>query len=123
MRAIDIERTAYPQFKGNITDREIVESYTLEPAELSLIRDYRGDQLSLAVRLKLFQHLLNHNLPLEDVPQKIVDYVASQLQTLPRSLFDIRDSKYEQTILIRRYTEFSSFSAREQRELREWLIK
>jgi len=123
MRAIDIERTAYPQFKGNITDREIMERYTLEPAELSLIRDYRGDQLSLAVRLKLFQHLLNHNLPLEDVPQKIVDYVASQLQTLPRSLFDIRDSKYEQTILIRRYTEFSPFLAREQRELREWLIK
>ena len=37
MRAIDIERTAYPQLKGDITDREMMERYTLEPAELSLV--------------------------------------------------------------------------------------
>ena len=74
MRAIDIERTAYPRLKGDITDREIMEHYTLEPAELSLIRDYKGDQLSLAVRLKLFQHLLNHDLSFEDVPKKVIEY-------------------------------------------------
>ena len=95
----------------------------MEPSELSLVKNYRGDQLSLAVRMKLFQHLLNYDLPLEDVPQKVVDYIASQLQTLSRSLFDIRNSKFEQTMLIRRYIEFSPFSADEQHKLGEWLIK
>ena len=123
MRVIEIERTAYPQLKEDITEREVIERYTLEPSELSLVKNYRGDQLSLAVRMKLFQHLLNYDLPLEDVPQKVVDYIASQLQTLSRSLFDIRNSKFEQTMLIRRYMEFSPFSADEQHKLGEWLIK
>lgn len=123
MRSIEIERTAYPQLKGDIIEREVIERYTLEPSELSLVKNYRGDQLSLAVRMKLFQHLLNHDFPLEDIPQKVVDYVASQLQTSSRSLFDIRNSKFEQTMLIRRYMEFSPFSADEQHKLGEWLIK
>lgn len=123
MRAIDIERTAYPQLKGDITDRELMELYTLEPSELSLVKDYRGDQLSLAVRLKLFQHLLNHNSPIEDVPPKIVDYVASQLQTSSHPLSDTRSFRYRQVALIRRYTEFFPFSEDEQSELGIWLAK
>jgi len=123
MRAIEIERTAYPQLKEDTTEREIIERYTMEPSEFSYVKGYRGDQLSLAVRMKLFQHLLNHDLPLEDVPQKVVDYIASQLQTPSRSLFDIRNSKFEQTMLIRRYMEFSPFSAGEQHKLSEWLTK
>ncbi|MDQ1327173.1 MAG: hypothetical protein QG641_453, partial [Candidatus Poribacteria bacterium] len=119
MRAIEIERTAYPQLKGDITEREIIERYTLEPSELSLVKSYRGDQLSLAVRMKLFQHLLNYNLPLEDVPQKVVDYVASQIQIQPYPLSDTRGSMYRQISLIRNYTGFSPFS---ENELALWLI-
>jgi TnpA family transposase len=124
MRAIDIERTAYPQFKGDITDRELKERYTLEPAELSLVRDYRGDQLSLAIRLKLFQHLLNHDFSLDDVPQKVVDYIVSQLQIQPsHSLLETRGSRYEHTVIIRRYTGFSPFSATEQENIGMWLLE
>jgi len=120
MRAVDIERTAYPQLKGDITDREIMERYTLEPSELSMVESYRGDQLSLAVRMKFFQHLLNHDLTLEDVPQKIVNYVASQIQIQPYSLSDARGSMYRQISQIRSYTGFSPFS---ETELVSWLIK
>jgi hypothetical protein len=120
MRAIEIERTAYPQLKEDISEREIIERYTLEPSELSLVKSYKGDQLSLAVRMKFFQHLLNHNLPLNDVPQKIVDYVASQIQIQPHLLSDTRGSMYRQISLIRNYTGFSHFSGG---ELVSWLIK
>lgn len=123
MRAADIERTAYPQLKRNITDKEVTERYTLEPTELSLVRDYGGDQLSLAVRLKLFQQLLNHSFPLEDTPQKVVDYIASQLQALPRPLSDTRGPKYEQIALVRGYTKFSPFSRNEHGKLGRWLTK
>ena len=123
MRAIDIERTAYPHLKGDITDRELMERYTLEPSELLLIRDYGGDQLALAVRMKLFQHLLNHNLPLEEVPQKVVDYMAYQLQISSYLISDIRDPRYGQIALIREYTGFCPFSAIDQNKLETWLIK
>ena len=68
MREVDIERTAYPQLKRNITDREIIQCYTLSPVELALVKNYRGDSFSLAVRLKVFDHLLSHNLSLSEVP-------------------------------------------------------
>lgn len=123
MRAVDIERTAYPQLKGDITDSEVMELYTLEPAELSLVRDYKGDQLSLAIRMKLFQQLLNHSFLLEDTPQKVLDYVASQLQVMPHLLSDTRGPKYEQIALVRRYTGFSPFSKNEHDKLEKWLIK
>ena len=123
MRARDIERTAYPHLRGDITNRELMERYTLEPSELLLIKDYRGDQLALAVRMKIFQHLLNHNLPLEEVPQKIVDYMASQLQVTSYPISDIRDPRYGQITLIREYTGFCPFSAIVQNKLETWLIK
>ena len=80
MRTVDIETTAYPRIKTNLTDKQIIETYTLSPEEIGLVRDYRGDVLALAVRMKCFEHLMNHNFSLSDVPQKAVDYVASQLQ-------------------------------------------
>ncbi len=103
MREVDIERTAYPQLLLNIKDREIIERYTLEPEELSLVKNYRGDELSLAVRLKVFGHLLSHNLPLSEVPQKVIDYIASQIQEETRTLSESRSQRYEQintTLLI-----------------------
>jgi len=124
MRAVDIERTAYPRLRGDITDSEVTERYTLEPAELSLVRDYKGDQLVLAVRLKLFQHLLNHNFLIEDIPPKVVDYVASQLQIqLSHPPLETRGSRYEHTMIIRGYIGFSPFSATEQESLGMWLLE
>lgn len=123
MRAVDIERTAYPQLKEDITDKEVMERYTLETAEISLVRNYRGDQLSLAVRMKLFQHLLHHSFPLEDTPRKVVDYVASQLQIPSYPLSDTRDPRHGQIALIRKYTGFSLLSDTEQDKLETWLIK
>ena len=64
MRTVDIERTAYPQILGSITDKEVISRYTLSYDELELIKNYRGNKLSLAIRLKLFEHLLSHNVPL-----------------------------------------------------------
>ena len=122
MREVDIERTAYPQLLLSIKDREIIERCTLEPEELSLVQNYRGDELSLAVRLKVFGHLLSHNLPLSEVPQKVIDYVAAQIQEETRTLSESRSQRYEQIKLIRRFTGFSPFTSEEQDKLSPWLI-
>ena len=123
MITVDIERTLYPRFNKNITDRELLELYTLEPIELSLIKNYQGDQLSLAVRMKIFQQLLNNNFPLKDTPQKVIDHIASQLQILSYPLLDTRGPKYEQIEIIRRYTGFSPFSKEEYNKLLPDLAK
>ena len=80
MRTVDIERTAYPRLLANLTDKQVIEAYTLSSEEIQLARNYRGDILALAVRLKCFERLMNHNFSLADIPQKVVDYVAFQLQ-------------------------------------------
>ena len=96
MRTIDIERTAYPRMKGNLTDKEVIEAYTLSPEEVELLRNYRSDVLALAVRMKYFEHLINHNFPLSDVPQKVVDSLAFQLQVAPSPLIEKKDPRFEQ---------------------------
>jgi len=93
----------------------------LEPEELSLVKNYKGNKLSLAVRLKVFGHLLSHNFPLSEVPQKVVDYVASQLQEKPVTLSETKAQRYKQIKLIRRYTGFSPFTKEEQEKLETWL--
>jgi hypothetical protein len=122
MREVDIERTAYPQLNRNITDGEVIERYTLEPEELSLVKSYRGDSLSLAVRLKVSGHLRSHNLSLSEVPQKVIDYVASQLQVSSAIFSFTRDQRLRQIELIREYTGFSSFTSEEHDKLSTWLI-
>jgi hypothetical protein len=122
MREVSIERTAYPRLWGNIEDKEVIFLYTLESEELSLVRDYGGNILSLAVRLKVFGHLLSHNLPLSDVPQQVVDYVASQLQVPSVSLSETRKPRYEQIKIIRQYSGFSPFTKEQRNKLEAWLI-
>ena len=121
MRTVDIERTAYPNLLGNITDKEVTSRYTLSYEELELVKSYRGNQLSLAVRLKLFEHSLSHNFPLSEVPQEVLDYVASQLQVLPERLSERKDSRSDQIQLIRQYTGFSPFTSEEADKLKAWL--
>ena len=122
MREVGIERTAYPRLLGNITDREVVFRYTLNPEELSLVRNYKGNKLSLAVRLKVFGHLLSYNFLLSEVPQKVVDYVASQLIVSPETLSETKAQRYKQIKIIRRYTGFSPFTKEEQEKLGTWLL-
>ena len=121
LRNAHIERTAYPNLLVNITDQEVTSRYTLSYEELELVKSYRGNQLSLAVRLKLFEHSLSHNLPLSEVPQKVIDYVASQLQVLPEQLSESKDSRSDQIQLIRQYTGFSPFISEEADKLKAWL--
>ena len=122
MREVDIERTAYPQLNRNITDKEIIQRYTLEPEELSLVKSYRGDSLSLAVRLKVFGHLFSHNLSFSYVPQKVIDYIASQLQVSSETFSFTRDQRLRQIELIREHTGFSPFTSTEHENLSAWLI-
>lgn len=71
MRTVDIETTAYPKLKANITDKEFIARYTLWPEEIAWVNNYRGDKLALAVRMKVFEHLLSQDLPLSKVPQPV----------------------------------------------------
>ncbi|MFQ5787693.1 MAG: DUF4158 domain-containing protein, partial [Thermodesulfobacteriota bacterium] len=122
MREVDIERTAYPQLNQNITDREIIQRYTLSPEELSLVQEYRGNSLSLAVRLKVFGHLLSHNLSLSEIPPRVIDYLASHLQVSSETYSFTRDQRLRQIELIRQHTGFSPFTSTEHENLSRWLI-
>ena len=122
MRTGERERTAYPHLWRDITEQEVISRYTLSEEELKWVQHYRGNQLSLALRLKLFEHLISHSLPFSEVPEKVLDYVASQLQVLPQMLSENKDSKYEQIQLIRKYTAFSPFTLKEADKLQAWLI-
>ena len=109
MRTVDIETTAYPRMKTNLTDKQVIEAYTLLPEEIKWVKNYRGDVLALAVRMKCFEHLMNHNFALADVPQKVVDYVASQLQVAPFSLEEKKNPRFERIQIIRKYHGISPF--------------
>jgi TnpA family transposase len=122
MREVSIERTAYPRLLGNIKEKEVIFRYTFSPEELSLVRDYGGNILSLAVRLKVFGHLLSHNLPLSDVPPQVLDYVASQFGVPPVPQKETRKSRYEQIKIIRQFSGFSPFTKKEHNNLETWLI-
>ena len=121
MRIVDIETTEYPCMKTNLTDKQVIEHCTLLPEEIEWVKNYRGDVLALAVRMKCFEHLMNHNFSLADVPQKVVDYVASQLQVAPSSLEEKKNPRFEQIQFIRKYTEFSPFSETERGKLETWM--
>ena len=123
MGRVNIEKTAYPRLKDDLTDEEIMECYTLEPSEIALMKTYKGDKLTLSVRLKNFQNLLNHNLSIKDTPKKVIDYMASQLQITSYNLINTKDSRHRQLSVIRKYTEYSPFSETERDKLDAWLQK
>ncbi len=76
-----IDRTAYPRFRGQLTDAELEVDFTLSEDEEAFVRGHaRGEigRLSIAVSLKTRQRL-GYFLALEDVPDQIRLHIAKAL--------------------------------------------
>lgn len=81
-----VERTAYPRFKGRVSEAELARLYTPTPRELDLAerttRGGKSQRLSFLVMLKSFQRL-GYFPKDEDVPGAVVAHVCSRLGVGP----------------------------------------
>ena len=70
--------------KANWDTEELIENWTLLPSELNLVSSKVGaNQIGFAVLLKYFQiHARFPDSP-KEIPDKIISYIAQQLQTPP----------------------------------------
>jgi hypothetical protein len=77
-----IERTAYPRHRQNLSTSELRQLYTPTLRELNLAkrttRGGEGQQLTLLVMLKSFQHL-GYIPNSEDVPEAVVSHLRSRM--------------------------------------------
>ncbi|MCP3663161.1 MAG: DUF4158 domain-containing protein, partial [Gammaproteobacteria bacterium] len=76
-----IDRTAYPRFRGKLTDAELETNFTLSALEEAFVRRHaRGDlgRLSLAVILKT-RRWLGYFPALTEVPEQIQVHMANVL--------------------------------------------
>ncbi|MEO1610427.1 MAG: Tn3 family transposase [Pseudomonadota bacterium] len=91
-----IERTAYPRFRGVISDRELQKLYQLSLEELDFIKTTAkgvAPRLTLATLLKTRQQA-GYFPSLRDVPDQIIEFLASQMGiSQSTSLIDEREQK------------------------------
>ncbi|MFK7848125.1 MAG: Tn3 family transposase [Rhodothermales bacterium] len=94
-----IDRTAYPYLKKPIGKAVLSESYDLDDVTMHFIRrtarNNRG-YLAVAVMLKTRQHL-GYFMPLEQVPDTIITYLARQLE-VPVASWSINDDHLKKTL-------------------------
>jgi TnpA family transposase len=80
--------TAYPRLKASVSPRDLAEVYTPTPAEhvlgATLTPSVTG-QVGFLILLKTFQRL-GYFVPVQDVPQPIVEYIAMQVGTTVQPL-------------------------------------
>lgn len=77
----NIERTAYPRFKRQLTAKELTEIYTPTPSEIAFAyATTKGESniLNLVSLLKSFQRL-GYFPALIDIPPRIVNHIRSNL--------------------------------------------
>ncbi|MGH2722186.1 MAG: DUF4158 domain-containing protein, partial [Actinomycetota bacterium] len=77
-----IERTAYPRFKRVTSARELEESFTPAPEEITWAQGMTRSEshlLSLVLTLKTFQRL-GYFPPAEDIPPVVVDHIRRSLK-------------------------------------------
>ena len=76
-----IDRTAYPRFRGQLTEAELTADFTLSEDEEVFVRRRahgEGGRLSMALSLKTRQHL-GYFPALEEVPDQIRRHIAKAL--------------------------------------------
>lgn len=76
-----IDRTAYPRFRGQLTDAELAANFTLSEEEKAFVRRHAHGEvgrLSMAVSLKTRRHL-GYFPALGEVPDQIRQHVAKVL--------------------------------------------
>jgi len=111
-----IDRTAYPRLDNSISDDEVSTCYGIRNAEHTFIvqnaRNNRG-RLVLATMLKTRQQF-GYFISLEDVPEKIINYLSDQLG-MQQGVWKIDDDHMKKTLYryrsaCRGFLESASFS-------------
>ena len=75
--------------KANWDTEELIENWTLLPSELNLVSSKVGaNQIGFAVLLKYFQNFARFPDSPKEIPDKIISYIAQQLQIPPTSYSD-----------------------------------
>lgn len=107
-----IERTAYPRFKRNLTQKELQDVYTPTSQEVKFAYSAAcGAEplLHRLVMLKAFQRL-GHFPSIGDVPVSIVNYIRQQLSLSPEIQPDVTPrTRYKHHEIIRNYLEIIPF--------------
>jgi TnpA family transposase len=117
----------YPRFKASYQHEELVEYFLLHNDELEFISSFRGDvnRNTVAVLLKSLLHMGYFPESLEQIPNEIRAFVASQLNLLWDHTPHYRwssSSKDHHLALIRDFTGWRFPTAADKETLEEWLL-
>lgn len=109
-----IERTAYPRFKRQFTEKELNEIYTPTKSEIAFAYNTtKGESniLNLVVVLKAFQRL-GYFPDLADVPLKIVNHIRSRLKFHSSTAlgYENRKAMYRHRIAIRSFLQVNQYN-------------
>ena len=104
-----VHDTAYPRLKAAVTARDLAEVYTPTPAEQVLaatVAPHGTSQVGFLIVFKTFQRL-GYFVPVQAVPQPIVDHIATHVGTIMSSqevhAYDASGTRRRHMVAIRRH--------------------
>ena len=115
----------YPQFKDIYSDEELAEHFFLSSSERLFVAECRSDanRLVVAVLLKSVMYL-GYFPEVEDVPPKVLGYIAKQLDVFKNAADKYswsRSTKSYHLSIIRAETGYRSPTAKDKEDLESWL--
>lgn len=115
MGLININETAYPRFKNNITEHELAEIYTpVEDEILFANKLSRGNmqKFYLLVNLKVFQRL-GYFVKIKDIPLRIIEYIAKilfiNMNNIDFKKYDSSNTRNNHIIAIRSFLKIKAY--------------
>lgn len=118
---------SYPKLPSAPTNSELIEHFTLLPEENKLVDRIRSPQnrLGASVLLKSFQFLGYPPSERAEIPFRVVEHLASQLELEPRMFeryqWKGRAFRYHLS-LVRQHTGFRPFQAKDRGKLARWVL-
>src|SRR5258708_5533116 len=112
----------------DLSDQLLARYYTFSDDDLALIKQRRRpkNRLGFAVQLAYLRFPGRTWLASEEVPARVLAYVADQLRVNPMSLVqyaqDREATRFEHLAELQRVYKFRSFSAQTYREMATWLL-
>lgn len=122
------QRAQMLRLPDELNDQLLARYYTLSEEDLTLIKQRRRSQnkLGFAVQLAYLRFPGRTWPPSEDVPPRLLAYLANQLHVNPLSLMQYAQgreaTRFEHLAELQQVYGFRSFSASAYRELSTWLL-
>lgn len=122
------QRVQFTEIPPDMSERDMARYYTLTEDDLKVINRHRGahNRLGFAVQLCYCRFPGRTLNPGEEVPGRVLDYVAAQLKVSPDVMQEYardRDpTRREHQLELQKAIGFRPFTAREYRDLSTWLL-